>query len=112
MGLKRFARKIAGKIIMVQSCWVDKDLDIVVNLSIGVDGTLVHRQRLQISGKQITYPNFIPYKQIGKQMTHLEFDAFLNDNFEAVLGLVMSLLEPGEVALLGVPGVKELELEF
>lgn len=100
VALRRNMREVAGKVVIVQSCWLDNDSDIVANIGIGKDGELVHSQRILISAQKITYPYFVPYKRIGPQMTHDEFDAFLNDNFQDVLNLIMSLLEPCELALL------------
>ncbi len=101
----RNARQIAGKRVLIQSCWVDEALDIVANIHIFDGKFMVHHRRVEISGEdEITYPMFTPYMQIGPHMTHEEFDCFLNDCLGEVLGLIFSLLEPEELERIKLTG--------
>lgn len=98
-------KEIAGKRVLIQSCWVDDALDIVANIRILDGKEVVHSQRVEISGDhEITYPMFTPYKKIGPHMTHEEFDCFLNDCLGEVLGLIFRLLEPEELERIRVTG--------
>ncbi len=98
---------------MVQSCWIDRDLDFIANMSIIDNKEVVHHQHILISGQTITYPQFSAYKKIGgKQMMHDEFNAFLNDNLQEVLSLIISLLDPGELALLAKATNKQCQLQL
>lgn len=101
MPKKRNIRRIANKTVVVQSCWLDDDLDFVANIKVITDDDLDHRQLVLIAGQTVTYPHFSPYyNRIGKKMTHDEFDMFLNDNLQPVLDLITNLLEPNELARL------------
>lgn len=98
---KKHIRRIAGKTVIVQSCWLDRDLDFVANIEVITDDNHEHRQLVLISGRTVTYPHFSPYyNRIGKKMTHKEFDTFLNNNLQAILDLIVSLLESGELEAL------------
>lgn len=96
--MKRWIKTIAGKDILCQSCWVDKDLDIIANISIGDGKEILHAAQIQISGNEITYLS--SFKKLGKQISFAEYDNFLRGNLASVMDLIMSLLEPGELALL------------
>ncbi len=99
---RRWIREIAGKDVIVQSCWVDDDLDIIAhNVAICKNGRQLCCHNIQISPDgNISYPYFTPYPQHGEKMTDAEYDNFLKVNFQEVLNLIMSLLEPNELALL------------
>lgn len=100
MTYKQHLREIAGKTFIIQSCGLDRDLDIVGNVGIGIKGRCLHYQHIQISGDKITYPYFSPYKAHREQMTHQEFDAYLNENFKEIMEMIIDLLEPHERQIL------------
>ena len=112
---RQHLREIAGKTFIIQSCGLDRDLDIVGNVGVGKKGRCLHYQHIQISGDKITYPHFLPYKAHGEQMTHQEFDAYLNKNFKEIMEMIIDLLNPHErqiLVKLPIPQQQQLRLKI
>lgn len=101
---KRHQTYVGDHFVAVQSCWLDAELNIVANVSIG-NGELIpqrrknrgHQVEISPSG-QVSYPGLVAMRPIGQwEWSHRDFDDFLKMEFQAVLALIVSLLDPKEV---------------
>lgn len=84
--IKNYVKEIAGKTVIIQSCWLDPDMDIQANIGIG-DG-----QRIDYCRVTITPESKILYLGSVILQMRQEYDAFLSENIGEILGFVKSLL--------------------
>lgn len=101
---KKYVRIVGENVIMVPACCVDDDLDIQANVNVVIDADVRRKRkalqcRVQISpDKIISYPGLVVAKtRIKSDLPFGEYDDFIRSNFDEVLDLIMSLLEPDEL---------------
>lgn len=90
-------QEIGGKLVAVQSCWLNSDGELVANVQV-IDGKdVVHSQQIRLRDGRVVVSSVIPFKRQGRQMSPDEFEQFLNANYAAVFSFIKSLL-PLDVA--------------